>query len=93
MGQCRSGDPYPSRLLEPLIGIASKSMSNHWANRMTVPVVRVKKFAELSACYQEALKDRGALDCTYKLWSEMTAAEKAKAAKRLPNTANNWYVN
>ena len=62
-------------------------------NRMTVPVVRAKKFAELSACYQEALKDRGALDCTYKLWSEMTAAEKAKVAKRLPSTANNWYVN
>ena len=68
-------------------------MSDDWTNRMTVPVVRAKEFAELSACYQEALKDRGALDCTYKLWSEMTAAEKAKVAKRLPSTANNWYVN
>ena len=68
-------------------------MSNDWTNRMTVPVVRAKEFAELSACYQEALKDRGALDCTYKLWSEMTASEKAKVAKRLPSTANNWYVN
>ena len=71
----------------------SLGMSDYWANRMTVPVVRAKEFAELSACYQEALKDRGALDCTYKLWSEMTAAEKAKVAKRLPSTANNWYVN
>jgi hypothetical protein len=69
------------------------TMSEYWANRMTVPVDRAKEFAELSACYQEALKDRGALDCTYKLWSEMTAAEKAKVAKRLPSTANNWYVN
>ena len=68
-------------------------MSNDWANRLTIPVERVKEFEELSACYQEALKDRGAIDCTYKLWSEMTAAEKAKAGKRLPSTANNWYVN
>ena len=70
-----------------------KSMNGYWTNRMTVPVVRAKEFAELSACYREALKDRGALDCTYKLWSEMTSAEKAKAAKKLPSTANNWYVN
>ena len=68
-------------------------MTNNWANRLTIPVERVKEFAELSACYQEALKDRGAIDSTYKLWSEMTAAEKAKAGKRLPSTANNWYVN
>ena len=68
-------------------------MDNLWTNRMTEPVVRIKEFAELSACYQEALKDRGALDCTYKLWSEMSAAEKAKANKKLPNTSNNWYVN
>ena len=68
-------------------------MSNDWANRLTTPVERVKEFAELSACYQEALKDRGAIDCTYKLWSEMTAAEKTKARKKLPSTANNWYVN
>lgn len=68
-------------------------MSGYWTNRMTVPMVRAKEFADLVACYQEALKDRGALDCTYKLWSEMTAAEKSKAAKKLPNTANNWYVN
>ena len=73
--------------------MTSKRMSAYWTNRLTVPVVRSKEFAELSACYQEALKDRGALDCTYKLWSEMTAAEKAKAGKRLPSTANNWYVN
>ena len=68
-------------------------MSNDWPNRLTVPVERVKEFAELSACYQEALKDRGAIDCTYKLWSEMTAAEKTKARKKLPSTVNNWYVN
>ena len=68
-------------------------MSNDWANRLTIPVERVKEFAELSACYQEALKDRGAIDSTYKLWSEMTAAEKNKARKKLPSTANNWYVN
>ena len=59
-----------------------KSMSDYWVNRMTVPVVRPKEFAELSACYQEALKDRGALDCTYKLWSEMTAAEKSQSSKK-----------
>ena len=64
-----------------------------WANRMTTPVLRAKEFAELTACYQEALKDRGALDCTYKLWSEMTAAEKAKLAKKMPNAMNNWHVN
>ena len=68
-------------------------MSNDWANRLTIPVERVKEFSELSACYQEALKDRGAIDCTYKLWSEMTAAEKTKARKKRPSTANNWYVN
>ena len=68
-------------------------MSDYWTNRLTVPVVRAKEFVELSACYQEALRDRGALDCTYKLWSEMTAAEKAKAGKRLQGTANLWYVN
>ena len=68
-------------------------MTDFWTNRLTVPVVRAKEFEELSACYQEALKDRGALDCTYKLWNEMTAAEKAKARKQLPSTANNWYVN
>ncbi len=67
--------------------------SMNWTNRMTVPAVRAKEFAELTACYQEALKDRGALDCTYRLWSDMTAAERAKAAKALPSTANNWYVN
>ena len=80
-------------LLELLVRLVFLSMSDYWANRMTVPVVRAKEFAELSACYREALKDRGALDCTYKLWSEMTTAEKAKVAKRLPSTANNWYVN
>ena len=69
------------------------TMSGYWANRMTEPVVRAKEFAELSACYREALKDRGALDCTYKLWSEMTSAEKAKISKKLPDTSNNWYVN
>ena len=68
-------------------------MSDDWTNRMTIPVVRAKEFAELSACYQEALRDRGALDCTHKIWFEMTAAEKAKAGKRLPSTANYWYVN
>ena len=68
-------------------------MSDDWTNRMTIPVVRAKEFAELSACYQEALRDRGALDCTHKIWSKMTAAEKAKAGKRLSSTANNWYVN
>ena len=68
-------------------------MSDDWTNRMTIPVVRATEFAELSACYQEALRDRGALDCTHKIWSEMTAAEKAKAGKRLSSTANNWYVN
>jgi len=68
-------------------------MTDFWTNRLTVPVVRVKEFEELSACYQEALKDRGVLDCNYKLWNEMTAAEKAKARKQLPNMANNWYVN
>ena len=80
-------------MLVLLAGRTFKSMSNDWPNRLTMPVERVKEFAELSACYQEALKDRGALDCTYKLWSQMTAAEKAKASKRLPSTANNWYVN
>ena len=69
-------------------------MSNDWTNRLTVPVERVKEFAELSACYQEALKDRGAIDCTYKLWSEMTAAERTKAKAKMPKLpANNWYVN
>ena len=68
-------------------------MTDYWTNRLTVPVVRAKEFEELSACYQEALKDRGALDCTYKLWSEMTSAEKSKARKKIPSTANNWYVN
>lgn len=68
-------------------------MSDYWTNRLTVPVVRAKEFVELSACYQEALRDRGALDSTYKIWSEMTAAEKAKAGKRLQSTANLWYVN
>ncbi len=84
---------FRDSLLELLVRLVSMSMSYYWGNRMTVPVVRAKEFAELSACYQEALKDRGALDCTYKLWSEMTAAEKAKVSKRLPSTANNWYVN
>ena len=69
------------------------SMTDCWTNRLTVPVVRAKEFAVLSACYQEALKDRGALDCTYKLWSEMSAAEKNKITKKLPSTTNNWYVN
>ena len=69
------------------------SMTDDWTNRLTVPVVRAKEFAELSACYQEALKDRGALDCTYKLWPEMSAAEKNKITKKLSSTANNWYVN
>ena len=69
------------------------NMSDYWTNRMTVPVVRAKEFAELLACYREALKDRGALDCTYKLWSEMTTAEKAKAGKRVQSTVNSWYVN
>ena len=64
-----------------------------WTNRLTIPVVRVTTFAELTASYQEALKDRGALDATYKMWSEMTAAEKTKARKKRPSTANNWYVN
>ena len=68
-------------------------MNDSWTNRLTIPVERVKEFVELSACYQEALKDRGAIDCTYKLWSEMSAAEKTKARKSLPSTANNWYVN
>jgi|TARA_Y100000589_G_scaffold42102_1_gene35349 hypothetical protein len=65
-----------------------------WTNRLTIPVVRVTTFAELTASYQEALKDRGALDATYKMWSEMTAAEKAKAKAKMPKLpANNWYVN
>lgn len=93
MGQRRSCDPHSSWLLKLLIELTFKNMSDYWTNRLTLPVVRAKEFAELSACYQEALKDRGALDCTYKLWSQMTAAEKAKASKRLPSTANNWYVN
>ena len=83
----------PFSLLELQQALVLTSMSDDWANRMTVPVVRTKEFAELSACYQEALKERGALDCTYRLWSDMTAAEKAKVAKTLPSAANNWYVN
>ena len=83
----------PLNLLKVLQGITSKSMNDSWTNRLTIPVERVKEFAELSACYQEALKDRGAIDCTYKLWSEMSTAEKTKARKSLPSTANNWYVN
>ena len=65
-----------------------------WTNRLTVPVDHVTSFAELTASYQEALKDRGALDSTYKLWSEMTAAERTKAKAKMPKLpANNWYVN
>ena len=65
-----------------------------WTNRLTIPVDRITTFAELTASYQEALKDRGALDVTYKLWHEMTSAEKAKAKARMPKLpVNNWYVN
>ena len=65
-----------------------------WTNRLTIPVDRITTFAELTASYQEALKDRGALDVTYKLWNEMTSAEKAKAKARMPKLpVNNRYVN
>ena len=67
---------------------------SYWSNRLTIPVVRHTVFAELTACYQQDLKDRGALDATYKLWSEMTAAEKNRVKAAMPKlTIQNWYVN
>ena len=68
-------------------------MSGFWTDRITIPVVHAAEFAELSACYQEALKDRGTLECTYKFWSEMNPSEKAKGTKNLPSMTNNLYIN